>query len=97
MDGTVHVPVYCANCGKFGGAVPEEHITFVMYLCNPCCEKWGPIAGTYMEPDAVFFEKLKQAQIEKFGRALTNDELARKLDEGDPTLTKLAREAPRGK
>jgi hypothetical protein len=95
VRGTTFVPIFCANCGADGGGVPEEHMTFAFYLCDPCAEKWGPIAGTYVEPDAVFFEKVKQAQLEKYGRLLTQEELA-KLD-GTGPLAVLAREAPKGK
>jgi len=97
VRGVNYVPIYCANCGAPGGGVPQEAMTFVFYLCNPCCEKWGPIAGVCVEPDAVFFEKLRQAQIEEYGRILTAEEIARSLDDDSSMLSKLAREAPKGK
>jgi hypothetical protein len=96
IKGTTYIPIFCANCGADGGGVPEENMTFVMYLCNSCCEKWGHIAGTYAEPDAVFFAKVKQAQIEKYGRVLEPEEMVKALDDVNSTLSKLAREAPKG-
>lgn len=97
VGGVNYVPVFCANCGADGGGVPEESVTFVFYLCNSCAEKQGPIAGMYMEPDAVFFEKVKQAQLEKYGRMLNETEILKALDDESGPLAKLAREAPKGK
>ena len=94
VKGTSYVPIYCANCGTDGGGVPEEHITFAFYLCNKCAETWGPVAGTYMEPDAVFFEKVKQAQIAE--KVPTRD-LAEVLSRKYHPLAKLARDAPKGR
>jgi hypothetical protein len=97
IKGSTYVPIYCANCGAPGGGVPEEHMTFAFYLCDPCCETHGHIAGTYVEPDAVFFEKVKQAQLEEYGRPLTAEELSSALDTKYHPLAKLAREAPKGR
>jgi hypothetical protein len=97
IKGTTFVPIFCANCGAPGGGVPEEHMTFAMYLCTPCCEKWGHVAGLMAVPEEIFWEKVKQAQIEKYGRALTPEEITRELDDESSMLSKLAREAPKGK
>lgn len=86
------VQIFCANCGADGGRVPEENMTFAFYLCTPCAEKWSPLAGTMIEPDAVFWQKVKDAQIEKYGRELTAPEVAEQLKDGDSILSKLARE-----
>jgi hypothetical protein len=63
--------------------VPEKHITFVFALCDEC-EKLGDIAHFYKEPDAVFWERVAEAEkeerakdswpetIEAFLRALAN-------------------------
>jgi hypothetical protein len=96
VKGTSYVPIYCANCGAPGGGVPAEHMTFAFYLCNGCCEKWGHVAGTYVEPDAVFFEKVKQAQLEEHGHLLNSEELAKVLSDPTTKLSKLVRDAPKG-
>jgi hypothetical protein len=70
------VPIFCANCGTEGGAVPVENTTFAFWLCTPCAETHGHIAGTMMMPDEVFFELLKEEQLEAYGRFLTEQELA---------------------
>ena len=70
-------PVFCANCGADGGYVPQENITFLFYLCNACAETYGQIAGTMMMPDEVFFERLAQEQLEKYGKYLTIEEWGR--------------------
>lgn len=77
------VPVFCANCGADGGMVPEENITFIFYLCNSCAQTYGQIAGTMMMPDEVFFARLAEAQLERYGRYLTPEEWD-KISE-DPT------------
>jgi hypothetical protein len=85
-------PIFCANCGADGGLVPAENCDFAFYLCNPCAEKWGPIAGTYAEPDAIFFAKVKAAQIEKYGRELEPPEIIELLNDENSFLSKLAKE-----
>jgi hypothetical protein len=67
--------IFCANCGTAGGLVPEENMTFAFYLCQPCADKYGAIAGMTMTPDQVFWEKLKQEQMDRYGRMLEVNEL----------------------
>ena len=86
------VPVYCANCGKEHGSVPEENCTFAFFLCDNCADKCGPIAGMYMEPDAVFYKKVEEAQLEKYGRLLTTEELLIQLDDVNSFISRLARD-----
>lgn len=89
--------LYCANCGKDGGRVRETELPkeFAFYLCDPCAEKWGPIAGLYMEPDSVFWKKVNDAMLEKYGRILEPFEIVEALKDEHHILTKLTRE--RGK
>ena len=89
------VPIFCANCGAAGGYVPEENCTFAFYLCNKCAEKWSPLAGTMAVPDELFWQKVKEAQIEKYGRELTALEINAALAEQESDLAKLAKEAPK--
>jgi hypothetical protein len=89
------VPIFCANCGKPGGYVPSENCTFAFYLCNPCAEKWSPLAGTLAVPDEVFWQKVKDAQIEKYGRELTAAEIQAALADQESVLAKLAKDAPK--
>lgn len=91
-DGAWWVPIFCANCGADGGLVPQENMTFAFYLCNPCFETYGTIAGTYAMPDEVFWAKLQEAQLERHGRLLSNTELVAALaDESDP-VSRLAKD-----
>ena len=85
--------IYCANCGKDGGRVLENEMDFAFYLCNSCAEKYGEIPNTMMVPDEVFFEKVKEAQIEKYGRILNPEEVAVELQDGSSFLSKLAKSA----
>lgn len=91
-NGKSMVKLYCANCSKPGGLVPEEHITFAFYLCQSCADKYGNDAHFYQEPDEVFNERIKNAQLEKHGRFLTAPELAIELEDSSSILAKLASE-----
>jgi hypothetical protein len=86
------VPIYCANCGCDGGLVPAEHCNFAFYLCVPCADKWEPLAGTFMVPDEVFWQKVHDEQMEKYGRILSPDELVEVLKDPENSLTKLCKD-----
>ena len=83
-------PIFCANCGKDGGWVPEE-TRFIFYLCQPCADRHGQIDGTYMVPDEIFFETVKNAQLEEFGRELSVPELTEALSSESSVISTLAR------
>lgn len=86
------VPVFCANCGKPYGKVPEATCTFAFWLCDLCAEKWGDLAGTMVMPDDVFAEKMRQAMLEEYGRVLSPEELLRLAEAGTDSFSKLLRE-----
>lgn len=85
-------PYFCANCGKLGGHCLVRNMTFMFYLCPPCADTYGPIAGMYAMPDEVFFEKVREAQLEEAGRLLTPLELVKALDDPRSPLALLAKE-----
>jgi len=85
-------PIFCANCGADGGLVPTENMSFAFYLCDPCAERLGPITNTYMVPDAVFWKKVKEAQLEKYGREITADEMVAALKDENNPIAKLAKD-----
>ena len=87
-------PIFCANCGKDGGFVPAENKQFAFYLCDPCAEKWSPLVDTYMIPDEVFWRKVEQAQLEKYQRILSQEEIALLLTDERSTLSRLAKDRP---
>ena len=74
--GGMWVPLYCAHCHKQCGNVPEDNMTFAFYLCNDCFASCGELTNMMVMPDEVFWEKLKQAQLEEHGRFLTEPELS---------------------
>lgn len=86
------VPVFCANCGKPHGYVPEENCNFSCWLCTPCSEKWGAQFGLAMMPDEVFWKKVEEEQLEKYGRLLTRDELQKIAESTCTPLSKLLRD-----
>lgn len=86
------IPIYCANCGKEWGKVPEQFITFAFALCQPCADKHGDIAHTYKEPDHVFWERVENAQREAGIEEMTPELLVEKLADPSSTFAKLAEE-----
>lgn len=87
-----YIPYFCANCGKESGWCPDE-ATFMFYLCRKCEETHGQVAGLMRLPDEDFWEKLKQEQMASYGHYLTQEELAKVVEEDNSPLAKLLKEA----
>jgi hypothetical protein len=73
-------PIYCANCGVLDGYYPVENIDFAFALCPKCAERWGNLAGTMLMPDEVYWKRVEQFQIEKYGRVLPKPDFQRMID-----------------
>lgn len=86
------VPVFCANCGKPKGYVPEDNMDFAFWLCDPCSDKWGGKLGVVLMPDEIFWQKVKFEQLEKYGRLLSPEELLTAAEETTSPLSKLLRD-----
>jgi hypothetical protein len=56
--GCMAVPIFCANCGRSGGFVPEEHCDFASYLCNDCVRDNPLPLGIYVTPDEMFWARV---------------------------------------
>lgn len=91
-SGGAYIPIHCANCGVHAGWCPEG-TNFLFYLCNGCVDKYGPVAGTMMMPDEVFYARLAEEQIQSHGRYLTQDELAKVIEDDNTPLATLLKEA----
>ena len=89
-------PIYCANCGKFYGHVPKENTTFAFYMCQPCFDKYGALAGTLAVPDDEFHRNVEAEMMARFGKVLNPFEIAAAKDQGllGPLLTLLEKESP---
>jgi hypothetical protein len=74
-------------------------VHFLFVLCDPCAETHGDIAHTYVEPDAVFYTRLREEQLEQYGRELTVGELAAEIDRGKFTalVSDWERQVSKGK
>lgn len=92
INGVAWVPIYCGNCHVDGGLVPEENCTFAFWLCSKCEGAWGQLAATYTTSDEVFWEKVKQEQLERYGRELTEVEVIEALKDDTNPLAKLAKD-----
>jgi len=86
------VPVFCANCGKPHGYVPEENCSFACWLCDPCADKWGEQYGMGLMPDEVFWALAHAEMLEKYGRILTEQEARTEAEAGLTPLSQLLRE-----
>jgi len=86
------VPIFCANCGVDGGLVPEAGTTFVCWLCRTCAEALGEVAGCMLMPDEVYWQKLKEEQLEQYGRYLTEPELVAVVEAGASPLATLIKQ-----
>jgi len=86
------IPVFCASCGRPHGYVPEENMKFAFWLCDPCADRYGAVAGTLMMPDQVFWSKVREEQLEKYGRILNMQELQAAADSPCTPLGKLLRD-----
>lgn len=95
-------PIFCANCGADGGAVPEDNIMGAFYLCPPCFETHGVPAGISVMPDEVFWQLVHNEMMERYGRMLTTPEILTQLADTNSLLSRLARDrtaltpSPRG-
>lgn len=86
------VPVFCANCGRPHGYVPEENCNFACWLCTPCSERYGEQYGLALVPDEVFWKQAQEEQMEKYGRLLKSSELQAVAESGCTPLSKLLRD-----
>jgi hypothetical protein len=87
----VVVPIYCAQCAKPGGYVPEENMTFVAWLCDDCYHTHGDVFAGMVIPDEVFWAELAAAQQMKYGHTLTEAEVIAKLADPASLESTLAR------
>jgi hypothetical protein len=86
------IPVYCANCGKRWGMVPEKHITFAFVLCESCVETHGVPAHFHMEPDRVFWDRVKEAMLDEQIDSLTQEDMQKHVNDSSSSIGKILRE-----
>lgn len=86
------VPIFCANCGKPNGYVPEENMDFVCWMCTECSVKCGPELASMMVPDEIFWAKARGEQLERYGRLLNEQELQVIAESSCTPLSKLLRD-----
>jgi hypothetical protein len=95
------VKVFCFNCGRRAGWVTEgTNVRHIAVLCDGCGVTYGAEGATYVPPDRVYFDNLKEAQLESYGRILSVSEVASAAAEKHGPLAALARDfrnpIPRG-
>jgi hypothetical protein len=89
-------PIYCISCGKSAGMVPEDIISWCSWLCDKCSDQWGNQASLHKCPDSVFWQRVKEEMLERYGRELTQAELNYLADQNKLSigLQLLERESP---
>ena len=97
-NGVEYLYLFCANCGCDGGRVLKMDVphNFAFYQCDDCAAKYGAVVGTYVEPDAIFWAKMHQVQVERFGHVLDEFELAETLKDENHTVSKLVKDYTKG-
>lgn len=58
--GCMAMPIFCANCGKNGGYVPEANCDFACWLCNDCVREHPLPLGLHVTPDEAFWAKVAE-------------------------------------
>jgi hypothetical protein len=93
-NGMEYLYLFCPSCGADGGRVLKTDVphNFAFYQCDDCAAKYGDIAGTYVEPDAVFWAKMHQEQLVKYGHILDEYELSEVMKHGDNSVARLAKD-----
>lgn len=85
------LPIYCASCGKSQGLVQEDFCTFAYMTCDECDAKYGVIAGVMCEPNAVLWERVREAQ--KKHPVSSFEDWCKKLDDPTSIYSKIFKEA----
>lgn len=94
-DGVAYYRLVCASCDADGGEVSEGLVSmhgFAFYLCIPCEKKYGVPVGAMRMPDEVFWDRVRQEMLDKYGRLLSADELLVLAADGNSTIGKLLRD-----
>ncbi len=86
-----YIPFFCANCGEHKGWVPADS-TFMFYLCRKCEETNGKLTVGMRLPDEDYWELLKQEQLATYGHYLTQEELAKVVEEDASPLAALLKQ-----
>lgn len=90
--GVKHIPIFCANCGKSGGFVPEPSKDFAFYLCDsPCGEKWQHLMGYMAVPQEAFWAIARAEQMERLGHLMSEIEILEALRDPNHWLHTLLR------
>ena len=99
-DGTTRrveaIPIFCANCGKALYMVPKDNTAFAFAQCRKCFEKFPPPEGYFAQPDDEFCRSVQYEMEQRFGRHLTELELAAAAEQGQlgKALELLEKESP---
>lgn len=93
------IPVFCASCGVGGMRVPLVQVLsggFVAWFCeaaqNNCAERYREQTMFAVIPDEIFFRKVQEAQLDKYGRELMPWEIVDQLHDPNSLMSQLARE-----
>lgn len=98
INGVWCVPEYCMFCGKHHGYCNESSTHpgggYVGYVCDDCASipRNSALVGLSLIPDEVHWQRVREAQLEEYGRVLTVPELAELLLDVNSAMSRLARD-----
>lgn len=87
--------IFCANCGKRAGRVLEQtrqEDGFAFYLCSTCFETYGELTNMMVMPDEIWWARIQEEQLEKYGRLLNPEDLIAVVEADSSPLATLIKQ-----
>lgn len=95
INGASREAYYCASCGTQGGWSDRAPGNYVLWICDSCHEKHGPLEVQGLTPIQAQSQRVLDAQLEDYGRELSPIEIQEQLFDVNSPLSVLARDIPR--
>jgi hypothetical protein len=95
VNGASREAYYCASCGTQGGWSDRAPGNYVLWVCDVCHEKHGPLEVQGLTPIQAQAQRLTDVQLEEHGRLLSALEIHKQLSDVNSPLSILARDFPR--
>lgn len=95
VNGASREAYYCASCGKTGGWSDRAPGNYVLWICDLCHEKHGPLEVQGLTPIQAQSQRLQEVLLDEYGRPLNAFEIQQQLSDVNSPLSVLARDIPR--
>lgn len=87
-------PLYCVGCGKLGAYCPKDNTIGVTYICRKCFEADSNAFAGCVVSDEQFARDVAYEMERRFGRSLTEIEVAQNEGNLGAALEALVRDSP---